>query len=319
MPSKKSELPATRKERIFAVLNNPQHATKLGKVFAYTLAILIALNALLIFVVFDHRINDSVRSYLYLFDMVCTVIFLIEYIARIWTADLSYPHLGPLRARVRYIFSFMGIIDLLAVAPYIGVALGLLPYQTLNTTRVLRVIRLIKITRYVKGLNIISRVINNRKQEIIPAFAVLMVLTIAASVLMYQAENPVQPEAFDSIFTGMYWAITTITSTGYGDLVPITPAGRIIGFLTMVCSIGIVAIPAGIFTAGFIDEAHAEREEKAERTRKIQEQQNTSTKLEPSACELPAYHETSTELEAETREGSTAIRYCPYCGKKIHP
>ena len=81
---------------------------------------------------------------------------------------------------------------------------------------------------------------------------VLALLTVTASVLMFQVENPVQPERFDSVFTGMYWAMTTITSTGYGDLVPITPIGRFIGFCTMVLSIAVVAIPAGIFSAGFV-------------------------------------------------------------------
>ncbi|MEG1516925.1 MAG: potassium channel family protein, partial [Raoultibacter sp.] len=82
-------------------------------------------------------------------------------------------------------------------------------------------------------------------------------LTVTSSVLMYTVENPVQPEAFDSVFTGLYWAMTTITSTGYGDLVPVTAPGRVIGFLTMTLSIAVVAIPAGIFSAGFVAEFQA--------------------------------------------------------------
>lgn len=75
---------------------------------------------------------------------------------------------------------------------------------------------------------------------------------------MYEIEHPVQPEKFDSVFTGMYWAMTTITTTGYGDLVPVTAAGRLVGFCTMLLSIGVVAIPAGIFSAGFVSEFRAQ-------------------------------------------------------------
>ena len=87
---------------------------------------------------------------------------------------------------------------------------------------------------------------------------VLALLTVTASVLMYEIEHPVQPEKFDSVFTGMYWAMTTITTTGYGDLVPVTAAGRLVGFCTMLLSIGVVAIPAGIFSAGFVSEFRAQ-------------------------------------------------------------
>lgn len=114
---------------------------------------------------------------------------------------------------------------------------------------IIRLIRLIKISRYMRGLHTIGVVIRNRRQEIVASIMVLGLLTIAASVLMYEAEHTAQPEAFDSILTGIYWAMTTITTTGYGDLVPITALGRVIGFIVMVLSIAIVAIPAGIFSA----------------------------------------------------------------------
>ena len=97
-----------------------------------------------------------------------------------------------------------------------------------------------------------------RRQEIVAAFTVLGLLTVTASVLMFEVEHPVQPDKFDSVLTGMYWAMTTITSTGYGDLVPLTAAGRLVGFLTMLLSIGVVAIPAGIFSAGFVAEFRAQ-------------------------------------------------------------
>lgn len=253
------------KERVFFALNEPVRASVVGRVFSVLLTLLIVLNAIFIIISFNSRISATTRDFIYIFDAVCTVVFLIEYIARIWTADLYYSHLSPVRSRLRYIFSLMGIIDFLAIGPSILLVLGFAPNQTVNALRVLRVIRLIKLSRYIKGLSMISHVFLSRKQEIVPSLAVLLVLILTASVLMYQFENPVQPDKFDGIFSGVYWAVTTITSTGYGDLHPITVEGRIVGIFTMLCSIGIVAIPAGIFSAGFVEEARAERIKNEER------------------------------------------------------
>lgn len=324
----------TRKEKVYAALNEPSRATLTGKFFSWVLTVLIALNALLVFVVFDNRLTSNVHHVLYYFDVACTFVFLVEYIGRIWTADIAYSHLSPIKARIRYLISPMGIIDFLAVVPFIGVMLGTLPYQTFNTLRVLRVIRLIKITRYISGLNMISRVISSRREEIIPAVAVLAVLVMAASVLMYQFENPVQPDKFDSIFSGMWWAITTITSTGYGDLTPITVEGRLVGMITMLFSICIVAIPAGIFTAGFIDEAHAERERKAalnaEKKRRKEEKSylkhvhakhaNDTSFAQPTANKACFQEERSSLASTHKdfqEEGSDETHYCPHCGKPL--
>ena len=153
----------------------------------------------------------------------------------------------------------MGIVDLLSFVPaWIMFFVPMSP-AIRDAISIIRLIRLFKISRYMRGLRTIGAVIRNRRQEIIAAFMVLALLTIAASVLMYEAEHAVQPEAFDSILTGIYWAMTTITTTGYGDLVPITALGRVIGFVVMVLSIAIVAIPAGIFSAGFVEEFRAQR------------------------------------------------------------
>ena len=242
-------------------LDHPRRAAGAARVVSAALMVLIVANALLVFVVFDDRVSQTAHAWLYVFDAVSTAVFLVEYLARIWTAPLTHPTLSPARARLRYVLSPLGIVDLLAVLPFLFVAAGVVSYQMLNTFRVLRVIRLLKISRYLHGLDILGRVLHHRRRELVPAFTVLFLLIITSSALMYQAEHDVQPDRFDSVLAGMYWAISTITSTGYGDLVPVTPAGRLVGFLTMLLSIAIVAIPASIFTAGFIEELQEEREE----------------------------------------------------------
>ncbi|WP_255467404.1 ion transporter [Raoultibacter phocaeensis] len=258
------------KRQAFYALNAPMRGNVPARVFGIGIFVLIIANALFVFVDAHTGLPDVIYAVMAAIGMVSTVCFLIEYCFRVWTSDLSHADMKPKRARVRYVVSLMGLIDLLAFLP--GMLAWFFPLSPalLASVPVIRLVRLIKISRYMKGLHSIALVFEKRRQEIISAFMVLALLTVTASVLMYQVENPVQPEKFDSVFTGMYWAMTTITSTGYGDLVPVTGMGRFIGFCTMVLSIAVVAIPAGIFSAGFVsqfreDDARTARRERRER------------------------------------------------------
>ncbi len=228
-----------------------------ARVFGVILFLLIIVNALLVFVEAEPGFPQAFYTVAFFFASISTFFFAIEYLLRLWVADLVYPHLTPGKARLRYVFSLMGIVDLLSFLPGVFAFFVPLSPQIANAARIIRLVRLIKISRYMRGLHSISKVFLKRRHEIIAAFMVLGLLTVTASVLMFALENPAQPEKFDSVFTGMYWAMTTITTTGYGDIVPITPLGRFVGFCTMFLSIGVVAIPAGIFSAGFVAEFRA--------------------------------------------------------------
>ncbi|MFR5093062.1 MAG: ion transporter [Adlercreutzia equolifaciens] len=163
-----------------------------------------------------------------------TVCFFVEYIARIWIADLAYGNCTPARARLRYIFSPWGIIDFLSFGP--NMAAWFLPVTPAlqNVISVVRLVRLIKISRYMRGLRTIGRVISKHYHEIVASFLVIAMLVVVASVVMYEIEHPAQPDKFNNLLSGIYWAVTTVTGTGYGDLVPITPAGRIVGSVIIV-------------------------------------------------------------------------------------
>ena len=240
------------KRRAYCATEDFRHGGTAVRVFGVLIFVLIVANALLVFVETQPGFPLWVYTAFWVFGIVSTICFGIEYATRVWVADLAHPDLTPARARLRYVVSIMGIIDLLAFLP--GMLAWFVPMtaQMLSSIRIIRLVRLIKLSRYMKGIRSIGRVLDKRRHEIIAAFMVLALLTVTASVLMFQVENPVQPDKFDSVFTGMYWAMTTITSTGYGDLVPLTSLGRFIGFCTMVLSIAVVAIPAGIFSAGFV-------------------------------------------------------------------
>lgn len=250
--------PSPFKQQAYFALEDVRHGNTAARFFGVMLFVLIVSNAVLVFAETQPDIPAGVSAAFLAFGLASSVCFAGEYAARLWTADLVHPNMRPARARLRYALSPMGIIDLMAFAPGLLVLFVPVSASMLNAARIIRLLRLIKLSRYMRGLRSIARVFRKRRQEIVAAFMVLALLTVTASVLMYEIEHPVQPDVFDSVFTGMYWAMTTITSTGYGDLVPVTAAGRFVGFCTMLLSIGVVGIPAGIFSAGFVSEFRAQ-------------------------------------------------------------
>ncbi|MEG0682714.1 MAG: ion transporter [Raoultibacter sp.] len=245
------------KQQVYYAVEDLRRGNALARALGVMILVLIVTNVLALLFETQSGLPAVAQSGFSLFGIFSALCFAVEYVCRIYVADMLYPALRPARARMRYVISPMGIIDLLAFFP--AILSWMMPFSAsaLNALRVIRLVRLVKLTRYMKGLHTISRVLSKRKHEIVAALMVLAMLTITSSVLMYTLENPVQPDQFDSVLTGLYWAMTTITSTGYGDLVPITAAGRAVGFLTMVLSIAVVAIPAGIFSAGFVAEFQA--------------------------------------------------------------
>lgn len=251
------------KRNVYCALERPQESCGAPRVFGVMLLALIAANAVSLVMSTDAALSADVRHVLALFEFASACVFAAEYAARVWTADLARPQAkSPACARLRYVCSAWGVIDVLAFAPVLVAPFVPLSLNALAALRVVRLMRLLKITRYMRGLRVISRVAHDRRSEIVAAAMVVALLAVASSVLMYYLENPAQPDVFDSAWTGLYWAMTTITSTGYGDVVPITVAGRVLGFCTMALSIAVVAIPGGIFSAGFVEEYRRQLEEK---------------------------------------------------------
>lgn len=185
------------------------------------------------------------------FEIVSVIVFTIEYILRIWTADLLHPELSPLRARLKYIVSFMAIIDLLAILPFYLPFFIKIDLRALRALRVVRLLRIFKINRYTNALNTIGQVFKNKASQLISSIMIVGLLMIIASVLMYNIESAAQPETFSNAIEAMWWAVATLTTVGYGDVYPITAAGKVLATIIAFLGIGMVAVPTGIITAGF--------------------------------------------------------------------
>lgn len=242
------------KRETFYALENLNRANWPARIVGGALFALILLNAVVVFISTQPGLDPVAASVIQGFYRFSTVCFFVEYLVRIWIADLAYGDCTPAHARLRYIVSFWGVIDFLPFGPNLVAWFLPITPALQDVISVVRLVRIVKISRYMRGLRTIGRVIAKHYHEIVASFLVIAMLVVVASVVMYEIEHPAQPDKFNNLLSGIYWAVTTVTGTGYGDLVPITPAGRIVGSVIMFLSVALVAIPGGIFSAGFVAE-----------------------------------------------------------------
>ena len=192
-------------------------------------------------------------------EAIIVIIFTAEYILRFWAAGYQ-SNKGVAISRLRYVFSWPSIIDLLAIMPfYIGLFFPA-NLAVLRTLRVLRLLRLVKAGRYTKALSSVGEVLKNKSHQLLSSLAMIGLLLVVASTLMYTLENSAQPDVFKNAFSGLWWAAVTVTTVGYGDMYPITPLGQLLGITIALLGIALVAVPTGIISAGFVEAQSKEKE-----------------------------------------------------------
>lgn len=230
-----------------------------SRLFDIVIAAAILLN---LFIIFFETFDVSARylPVLDVIELVTVVIFTAEYILRLIVADQAYPEKKTYFAAVMaFVFSLYGIIDLLSFLPYwlmmffpaAAVPSGIVAFRML---RVVRILRLFRINRYYDAFNVITDVIKQKKNQILSAVFIILMLVLASSIIMYNLEHNAQPEQFRNAFSGIWWAVSTLLTVGYGDIYPVTAAGRFVGIVLAFLGVGIVAIPTGIISAGFVEQ-----------------------------------------------------------------
>lgn len=181
-------------------------------------------------------------------DALLTGWFLLEYLTRLWTADLNTPSFSPAIARLRYAISPMGLIDLCAFLPnYIARGLHVQNLWIFDCAR------LIKAGRWTASLSKLTRVVKLKGREIILTMGVVLAAIFIAALFMFYVEHAAQPVEFHNIFSALWWSVVTLTTVGYGDICPITPLGKLLSALISLLGIGLIALPTGIISAGFIE------------------------------------------------------------------
>ncbi len=239
------------RKRIWEIL---EKGNSKDKVSFYTDIFLITLIIFNIIAVLLETVDSIYSKYalqFMIFERFSTVIFLIEYILRIWVCVEEKVKNNKLITRLKYASTWPAIIDLLAVLS------GLLPMifeVDLRILRALRMLRLLKFSRYFKVMNLLLGVLKEEKQSFLAAMFLLTIAMLIASTGIYLFEKDAQPDKFSSIPEAMWWAIATLTTIGYGDVTPVTGMGKFFGAIIAIIGIGVVALPSGILASGFTDQ-----------------------------------------------------------------
>ncbi len=238
-----------RKRRIFDIIQIGKRDDFASRAFDIFIVAVILINIGVLFLETFPQM-DKYAAVMKWAEGATVAIFCVEYALRIWTAGYLYPGQGKWRAVWRFLTSFDGLVDLLTILPFFFLS-GFIAFRML---RVVRIFHLFRINNYYDSFHVITSVLREKKNQIISSVFIILILMMASSLCMYSAEHAVQPEVFNNAFSGMWWSISTILTVGYGDIYPVTVAGRLMAILISFLGVGAVAIPTGIISAGFVEQ-----------------------------------------------------------------
>lgn len=208
--------------------------TRQGKIFFFIIQFLIVFSLISFSLDTLPDLSMQVRNVFYLIEVITVLIFSVEYLLRIYIAPKKWA----------FIFSFYGIIDLIAVLPfYISTGFDL---RSVRIFRVFRLLRILKLLKYNQAVGRFHRAIMIAKEELVLFSFITTILLYLSAVGIYYFEHAAQPEQFKSIFHSLWWAVTTLTTVGYGDMYPITTGGKVFTFFVLMIGLGVVAVPVGL-------------------------------------------------------------------------
>ncbi len=244
--------------RLWKLLETAEEGDRIGRVFDVSLIALIVLNVAALVVGTVPDIERRFATELWWFEVFSVAVFSSEYVLRFIACTASSRYRHPITGRIRYTFSPLALIDLVAILPFYLPMLGL-DLRVLRMFRLLRLARLLKLGRYSDSLRIIQLVVWKKRSDLAATLFVVLFLLVISSSIVYFAEADEQPEAFGSIPHCMWWGVATLTTVGYGDAYPITPTGKVIGAVVAILGIGLFALPTAILGAAFVEELETRR------------------------------------------------------------
>lgn len=236
------------KKRVFDIIQIGQRLDTPSLVFDYFLVVNILINiCALLLLTFD--LDPQTMKGISVVEDVTTIVFLIDHLLRIWTAELLYPLDSRGKAIWKYMISFDGIVNICSIIPVVA----LYGLSTLRIIKVVRIFHLFRLNTELDSFNVIVSVIREKKKQITVSVFIILILMVASSLCMYNVENEAQPEVFSNAFSGLWWSVSTILTVGYGDIYPITTLGKSLAIVIALLGVGVVAIPTGIISAGFME------------------------------------------------------------------
>lgn len=241
------------KKRIYHLVEKGAHGSSINLAFDYFIIIMIALSIVSMLLETFSSVRESFGTYLHTFDVFSIVVFSIEYLMRIYVSDITNPSSSRIKSIFKFIFSFYGLVDLLAILPFYLPFIIKMDLRFIRVLRLMRFFRALKINRYNGSLDILIETIKARKQELYITLFVTLLILLTASFAIYYIENGVQPEVFSNIYTCFWWTISTLTFTNYDNIHPITWLGKFTGVFIQIFWLGLIAIQTGLLSSGFID------------------------------------------------------------------
>ncbi len=241
------------RRRVYDILETGRGESTLATVVEYGLVLLIFINVVAFVLDSVPSIRHECAALFHFINWASVGIFTVEYALRIWSC-VEVPflrRLSPMRARIKYAMHPYLLIDLLAILPFY---LSFLFSADLRVLRIFRLFRFLKLARYSPAMNTLVRVLANERRSLTGALLLVLTLLLFAATLMYSIEGKVQPDKFGSIPEAAWWAIVTLTTVGYGDVVPVTALGRLVGGITMLSGLIVLALPIAIIATGFAQE-----------------------------------------------------------------
>ncbi|MFZ6013359.1 MAG: ion transporter, partial [Bacteroidota bacterium] len=231
------------------------------RIFEFVLIIIIILNIMAILLDSVEEIRNDYATFFRNFEIFSIFFFTLEYIARIYSIVEHPKYKDPVHGRLKYSTSVLAIIDLLAFLPFY-LTFFPMDLRFLRIFRLMALFRLFKIARYLNALSVFKRVIADRKEQLVLSVIFILFILIIISFIMFYVEHDAQPAVFTSIPATMWWGVATITTVGYGDMVPMTPLGKFLGGIFAISGVGLLALPAGILSSGFYEMLHTNNRKK---------------------------------------------------------
>lgn len=311
------------RKRTATILFSVNKDDPLSRVIDIGLILLITLNILAVILESVQSIHAVAADLFYAFEVFSVAVFSLEYLARVWSViddpwkpDITHPITG----RIRYMFTWMALIDLIAIAPFY---LSFFTADDLRVLRALRLLRIFKLTRYSSAMTLLFQVFREESRTIGAAMFVSLLLVFMASTLAFIVEHEAQPDKFSSIPAAIYWAIITMTTVGYGDVVPMTPWGKVLGGFIGIVGLAMVALPAGILASGFDNALHRRRSMLEERVNDAMEDGEITAEEEAELEQLVQQlnlNKTDANAIMHAAKHNRARQehdLCPHCGKSL--
>ena len=236
------------KRRVFDIIQIGKESDVPSRLFDIVIVVAILSNTAAMILLTFEELSPAFAAF-HMVELVTTVIFCVEYVLRVWTAEYLYPRMSRVKAGFRFIFSVYGIIDLLAILPFFFLS-GFVVFRML---RVVRIFHLFRINATYDSFSAIMTVLKEKRKPILSSVFIILILMLASAICMYSVEHPVQPYSFPNVLSGIWWSMSAILTVGYGDIYPITIVGRVMAIIISLLGVGVVAIPTGIISAGFVE------------------------------------------------------------------